>query len=192
MVSSLQNDAAVTPMAEETCSKDCEIQSVLEKWRKRFTNISNIFWMGKLTAERLQEAYPSVMFVDATVMYDMNIKDLQTRTPDELLDTTSKVRRQLQNYGSLVEEAQIHLKDKGYAIVHCNAGMNRSSAVVAGLLILHCNKQSNEAWASIRAQKPFADCKGHFAEIVKVYEKWCTETNKQQNFADYALSSMQL
>ena len=94
------------------------------------------------------------------------------------------MRKQLERFSTLVGSAQENLTDKGYTLVHCQAGINRSSAVAVGVLISAADKSSQEAWRIVREQQPKADTQEAFTEITETFEDWC-RNGKPDTFSQY-------
>ncbi len=157
-------------------------QDALKQWRSEFHNVSNIYWMGKFAARRLHKHY-GIDVVDATILKDQDVSELSTKEKGG----QSELRKQLERFSDLVHTAKENLKGKGFVVVHCLAGINRSSAVVAGLLILKDSSVSSDsAWVTVRSQQPKGDTLGYFATITGAFEQWCRiEKGSRPTFSDY-------
>jgi len=69
--------------------------------------------------------------------------------------------------------------------VHCQAGINRSSAVVIGFLISTADKSSQEAWRTVREQQPIAGKWEAFTKTKDTFEHWCKNGKHADTFSKY-------
>jgi len=168
----------VTASSNPTITSD-----TIRKWRSKFSNVDNIFWMGKPAAMKLLEQYTGLPMVDATVLKDKAVHQLSTKQNKEK-GHDSELEKQLERFSTLVGSAQENLTDKGYTLVHCQAGINRSSAVAVGVLISAAHKSCQEAWRMVREQQPKADTQEAFTEITETFENWC-RNGKPDTFSKY-------
>jgi len=157
----------VTASSNPTITSD-----TIRKWRSKFSNVDNIFWMGKPAAMKLLEQYTGLSMVDATVLKDKAVHQLSTKQNKER-GHDSELGKQLERFSTLVGSAQENLTDKGYTLVHCQAGINRSSAVAVGFLISTADKSSQEAWKMVREQQPIAGKWEAFTKTTNTFEHWC-------------------
>ena len=68
----------------------------IRKWRSKFSNVDNIFWMGKPAAMKLLEQYTGLPMVDATVLKDKAVHQLAqniTKRRDMILSWESSSKR---------------------------------------------------------------------------------------------------
>ena len=138
---------------------------------------------GKPAAAKLQEQYTGLPMIDATVLKDKPIHQLSTKRNKEK-GHDSELEKQLERFSTLVASAQENVSVKGYTLVHCQAGINRSSAVVVGVLISAADRSSQEAWRIVREQQPKADTHEAFMEITMTFEDWC-RNGKPDTFSKY-------